>query len=131
MTTALVNAERLEGEGDIAASYSADVIAMNGRIRAPFSFGGALWVCVDRSNSEAKSYRLMAAALFEGKSVSYRKRTMTTGAAEEARNDPKGFYHGMTITWRGKSFVLQGPEVKFVGGEIVEEHAPEQRSLFT
>lgn len=60
ITTYTVDPDRLErgawshqqnrqvGEGDIAASYSADTIGLENRTRRPFTFRGGLWVCVGR-----------------------------------------------------------------------------------
>ncbi len=38
-------------EGDIHASYSADVIAMQGRVRKPFKWMGGMCVCTSISGS--------------------------------------------------------------------------------
>lgn len=124
--------ERQEGEGDIAASYSGDVIAESGRIRAPFSFRDQLWICVGRSSDEARCYLLVPLASFEGKPTTYKAKTATPESCEEARNDPNGFYHGMSVTWRRKTFVLSGPEVRFCSTDSETEpvEATAQGNLF-
>ncbi|WP_146609997.1 hypothetical protein [Salipiger aestuarii] len=57
------------GEGDIAASYSADKIAQ-GKIRKPFSWENGLWVCTGthyQSNGKsAEAYRLVPERFFNG-----------------------------------------------------------------
>jgi hypothetical protein len=43
--------------------------------------------------------------------------TFSWEIAEAARNDPNGFYHGMTVKQGQETFVLSGPPVVFVVGE--------------
>jgi hypothetical protein len=45
--------------------------------------------------------------------TTYGEKTDTAEAAEAARNDPNGFYHGMAITHGLESFVLCGPPIRF------------------
>jgi len=131
-------------EGDIHASYRADVIAMSGRVRKPFNWKGGLCICTGISGSgltgggmdEHEAYRIVAAEVFAGTPTSYHGKTARAEAAEAARNDPNGFYHGMTIKHGGKSFVLCGPPIKFVAEALPERpenakgEGPVQLSLF-
>ena len=114
------------GEGDINASYSADRIGMGQPVRKPFSWRGALWVTVGnryrgKGTVCAEAYRLTHPAAFEGEPTTYAEKTRDCDAA---RADPLGFYHGMTVTHGGQSFILAGPPATFVAGET------QQLSLF-
>jgi hypothetical protein len=108
-------------EGDIHASYSADVIAMTGRVRKPFKWNGALCVCTAISGSgltesgiqEHEAYRIVPVEIFTGTRTTYREKTARAETAEAARNDPSGFYHGMTIKYGSQRFVLCGPPIRF------------------
>jgi hypothetical protein len=131
-------------EGDIHASYSADFIAMGGRVRQPFKWRAGLWVCTSISGpsltgsgmEEHEAYRLVLAKMFTGTTSTYREKTARAEDAEAARNDQNGFYHGMTIRHGSESFVLCGPPVRFTaeasperpGGGSGEE--PLQLTLF-
>ncbi len=136
ITTIVVDSERLErgvwshthnktiGEGDISKSYSADTIGLQGRVRRPFVYQGALWVCVGKCSRPfecAKAYRLTDHDQFDGKPTTYADKIRDSDAA---RNDPNGFYHGMAVTHGGNRYVLTGPEVVFAAGER------QQSSLF-
>lgn len=107
------SAQRQLGEGDIAASYSADRIAMGEPIRRPFRWKSALWVNVGSSGARqalrVQAYRLVPVSLFGESSRSY---AATVANGEEARHSPKGFYHGMEVSHRGQDYALCGaPEV--------------------
>jgi hypothetical protein len=118
-------AEKTIGQGDIAASYSAERIGMNQPIRKPFNWKGSLWVCVGRTfrnaSQSAEAYRLVHPQLFNGEPVTYAAKTADGDAA---RCDPNGFYHGMIVRHAGQSLVLRGPPVTLVPG------ASEQLDLF-
>jgi hypothetical protein len=109
-------------EGDIPASYSADVIATAGRVRKPFVWKGSLYVCTgirgavlsESHRQEFEAYRIVPLAAFTGGTTTYSGKTGTADAAEKARNDPTGFYHGMTINYGSRAFVLSGPPIRFV-----------------
>ncbi len=120
--------ERQIGEGDIAASYSADKIALEGRVRSPFKWQNVLWVSVGSAwpvdKSGIQAYRLLAERLFDGTPISYHENTML---GDEARNRPEGFYHGMAVKHGKRPYVLVGP-----GAVFVQSHkccAPEQTDL--
>jgi hypothetical protein len=108
-------------EGDIHASYSADVIAMGGRVRKPFKWKGGLWVCTSISGSsltgsgmeEHEAYPIVPVKTFTGTTTTNREKTARAEDAEAARSDPNGFYHGMTIKRGSESFVLCGPPIRF------------------
>lgn len=108
-------------EGDIHASYSADVIASNGRVRKPFTWKGDLYVCTSITGSgltdsgmpEHEAYRMVPVKMFGGTTKTYGEKTNKAEDAEAARNDPNGFYHGMAIRHGTESFVLCGPPIRF------------------
>ena len=77
----------------------------------------------------------MPVRLFNGAPTSYGDKTGTADAAETARNDPMGFYHGMLVKCGKEQYALCGPEVRFVAAvEPVRPGAnpgePAQLSLF-
>lgn len=116
---------RVLGEGDIAASYSADNIAYGASIRPPFHWQGMLMVntgtALDYGTGNRAAYRLIPSQQFEAKPCTYRERVLQ---GDTARCDPNGFYHGMMVHWRGQIMILTGPPVVFVPG------APTQPDLF-
>jgi hypothetical protein len=125
------------GEGDIHASYSADTIAMSGRIRKAFRWQAQLMVTVSLAGcggiEQAEAYRLLSLRAFIGTPTTYADKIETGENAEAARNDPNGFYHGITVRHSSESFVLFGPPVLFVA-EPVRPNArtpePAQLNLF-
>lgn len=119
------------GEGDIQASYSADLIP-SGKIRRPFTFENAMWVCVGSSSlhgiSEASAYRLMPESSFPGPLTTYAAKTRD---GDEARADPNGFYHGMKVQFSRAAFALCGPPEVFVADPDRPASTPDaQLSLF-
>ena len=118
--------QRQIGEGDISASYSADRIGMSQSIRKPFAWQRGLWVCVgmasQRGHVIAKAYRILPLPAFSDPVRSYAEKTRD---GDEARADPNGFYHGMSVSHGGKTFVLTGPPACFAPGK-----SREQLSLF-
>lgn len=115
---------REKDRGDISASYSADLIALEGRICKPFLLHGALHVTVGLAHlpeEHAEAYRLVELSQFDGEPTSYGQRNK-----EEARNSPDGFYHGMTVRHGKQTYVLNGPPVILCGGDP----EPVQESLF-
>jgi len=112
---------RDSGEGDIHASYSADTIASTGKIRKAFRWQAQLMVTVSLSGrggiEQAEAYQLIPLKAFSGTAMTYADKIGTAENAEAARNDPNGFYHGMTVKQGQEIFVLSGPPVVFVAGE--------------
>lgn len=104
---------RTIGEGDIAASYSADRIGSQQPVRKPFSHAGALWVAGGTCGASAQAYRLIHPSLFDGQTFTYGER-VSNGAA--GRADENGFYHGMRVKHRGEIMVMCGPKVTFKAG---------------
>jgi len=105
------------GEGDIAASYSADRIGMGQPLRRPFPWRNDLYICtgimtVDGVH-QARAYRIESLIAFPWQAFSYAEKTHDAAAA---RDDPLGFYHGVIVTVRGTETVLCGPPVRFVPG---------------
>jgi hypothetical protein len=120
------------GEGDIVGSYSADRIAESDLIRKPFPWKGNLWVCVSIQGSRdggltVMAYRLTPAISFGSEPTTYRRKSAIEDG-DYARNDPQGFYHGMTVKYAGESMVLTGPPAVFVADET--QRAAEQLVLF-
>ena len=111
------------GEGDIAASYSGDVIALASRIRKPFNHHAGLWTCIgllhrpDDRVMIGKAYRLVHADGFEGEATTYAEKTRD---CEAARADPGGFYHGMKVAYGAQGYVMTGPHCVFVPGEVTQ-----------
>lgn len=112
-------------EGDIAASYSADVIAMQGRVRKPFVLRGCLWIITSSGMDRFEAYRLVAEQDFNGTPTTYANKVHADGG-KTARDDSLGFYHGMTVQQGGKRYVLTGPPVTFIPGDP----EPTQGNLF-
>jgi len=125
-------------------SYSADRIAYGQPVRRPFRHNGELWVCTSITGSgltasgstEHEAYQIVPERMFTGKPTTYAEKTGTAESAEASRNDPNGFYHGVTVTHGRETFVLCGPPLRFVAAEAVQEQeasegpGPEQLSLF-
>lgn len=105
--------DRIVGEGDVVGSYSADRIGMGQPIRRPFRWKGDLWVCTAIVPGGAEAFRLVDPAVFPGTPTTYPAKTKD---AEAARNDPLGFYHGMTTTHAGKARIISGPKTLFIAG---------------
>ena len=104
--------------GDIRNAYSADKIAENQPIRKPFSYRGALYVSTSGCGGGPRGQycdgmRLERLTDFDGDPTTYADK-VHVDHGEMARNDPMGFYHGMTVTSGGETFVMAGPEVRFV-----------------
>ena len=128
-----LNATRLHYDsGDISESYSADRIASGQPVRKPFQHDGALWICTSITGSgltvsgttEHEAYRIMPERMFTGTPTTYGTKIGTDDTAEAARNDPDGFYHGVTVKHGHETFVLCGPPLRFVPEEVATP--PEQ-----
>ncbi|KUJ77240.1 hypothetical protein [Ruegeria profundi] len=120
--------DRQIGEGDIAASYSADKIALEGRVRSPFKWQKVLWVSVGSAwphdKQGVQAYRLLPTRFFDGTPISYHENTML---GDEARTRPEGFYHGMSVHYGKQPHVLVGPKAIFLPSKEAEE--PKQIDL--
>ncbi len=112
---------KMIGQGDISASYSADRIAESKPIRKPFDWQGATWVCTGKMpHGEGRSatvYRLIDPGLFEEAATTFGGRARKGDAARE---DPKGFYHGVTVTHAKRGMVLCGPPALLVPGKAAQ-----------
>lgn len=113
-------------EGDIKAAYSADTIAMTGKIRRPFQYQGQAYTATGGCGDETEAYKLADPTHFKRSITSYREKTRDGHAA---RADPFGFYDGMLVKQGGRSFVLAGPPVRFIGDSDLRDKAV-QLSLF-
>lgn len=111
--------------GDIYSSYSADTIMGSSKVRKPFAWHGRLWITVSLCSFEgsctAEAYRLIPKSAFADLPTTYRRRTRTSEDATAARNDPMGFYHGMTVTRGRDSYVLTGPPASFRAASDADE----------
>jgi hypothetical protein len=117
---------------------------MAGRVRKPFKWRGALCVCTSFSGCgltesgmpEHEAYRIVPAEMFTGAKTTYREKTARAETAEAARNDPSGFYPGMTVKHGTQSFVLCGPPIRFTAEALPERpdgatgEVPLQLTLF-
>jgi hypothetical protein len=118
-------------EGDISVSYRGDCIAMGQPVRKPFRMDDEMWLTIALSNSEARVYRLCPLRIFTGTPTTYRDKSGTDERAEQARNDPNGFYDRIIVKHRGQEFVLCGPEIQIVVGALEDIPAPQvQLALF-
>lgn len=110
----MVEAERLKSAcgahgrmicGDIAASYSADLLATKkegDNIRTPFLFQGRRYVCVGMvPGRSAFALRLMTRREFDE----------AYGGAKAA--EPSSSYHGQVVRHGGEELMLAGPEIIF------------------
>ncbi|SFU18672.1 hypothetical protein [Sedimentitalea nanhaiensis] len=112
------------GEGDIAASYSADKIAQ-GKIRKPFFWKNCLWVCTGTNSKSAEAYRLVPERFFDGELTTYNEVAMLPF---EQRIKPEGFYHGMRVRHGKQDCVLVGPKALLLPKE--ESETLKQADLF-
>lgn len=110
----VVQAIRLNDQGDISNAYSADLID-NGKIRKPFRFNGKLYTCTSTMSGmyapgvrRAEAYQLLSAALFTGQPTTISKK-VNADNGRSARADPNGFYHGIAISHQGRDYILVGP----------------------
>ena len=125
---------RLGEHGDINRSYSADLIATSGRIRNPFPHKGDVWVCTsicgrgltESGETEHEAYRLLTPCRFIGVMTSYGTRTGTADAADAARRDPSGFYHGMVVKRGSEAFVISGPPIRFIAETTPSRPTPDE-----
>ncbi len=110
--------DRMIGEGDIHASYSADKIGLEGRVRRPFHWQNGQCVCTSVRGISGEytfeAYRLVAIRYFDGTPETYREATMNSAARRESG---MGFYHGMLVKHAKKDFVLVGPPIRFRSNE--------------
>lgn len=113
--------DRQIGEGDIRASYSADKIGMEGKVRKPFVWQNALWVCTGsysaNSSKGAEAYRLLPERFFDGEPTTYNEVACLPAAQ---RFKPEGFYHGMQVRHGKQDYILVGPSVTFLPKEDSE-----------
>lgn len=112
--------ERLDRPGDIAASYSADVLSEGKGIRAPFAFRGEQWIAIGLSSGggadpTAECYRVVVPRAFRGQ---LRRK------GEDRLSHPLGPYHGDRTKHRGKDVMLQGPPVIFATERAISALPP-------
>jgi hypothetical protein len=108
---------RMLGEGDVIASYSGDLIPQ-GRIRKPFRLQGIRYVTVSMGSGPqhyAEAYRLVESASFDSAPMTYNQRVQ---GAEAGRNNPNGFYHGVTVNHRNAQCVLTGPPIRLIADDL-------------
>jgi hypothetical protein len=82
---------------------------------------------------QAEAYRVIPQEHFAGPPTTYREKVNQDGD-EAARSDPKGFYDGITVTYKKQALVLTGPPVVFVADTSPDRPQqtaePTQLSLF-
>tara|TARA_R110000744_G_scaffold355384_1_gene461909 strand:+ start:13474 stop:13773 length:300 start_codon:yes stop_codon:yes gene_type:complete len=66
-----------------------------------------------------EAYRLVHPDAFPRQATTYAKRTREDGG-EAARQDPNGFYDGMTVNRGKQELVLCGPPVKLIPGKAAQ-----------
>lgn len=131
--TVKVHPSRLDWNGgDIDASYSADKID-SGTIRKPFVWQSNLMVTTSLRSMgghmyEAEAYKIVLLREFSGTPTTYSAKGKDD-CWEAARNDPLGFYHGMTVKSGRETYVMVGPPIRFVADKTLAEPAVEQLSL--
>jgi ParB/RepB/Spo0J family partition protein len=133
--TLRVPAERINTEwgavgADIAATYSADIIDGNGkqgRIKRPARVGDLLVVCMGfgaQPKGTLDVWRVIPREEWTGPTWTFVEKMRLdpdhVRSGETARNDPLGFYHGMTAKAGGKEWVIVGPQIRL----IAEKEAP-------
>ena len=74
-----------------------------------------------RGLTTANAYRLLSTSEFDGEPTSYSEKNH-----EDARGNPRGFYHGMEVSHGGPTYVLTGPLVQMAPGAP----EPSQATLF-
>lgn len=93
-------------------------MASAGKIRKAFRWQAQSMVTVSffrQSDLEqAEAFQLIPLRAIIGTPITCAEKIGTVDRADAARNDPRGFYHGMTVKQGRKTFVLVGPPVVFV-----------------
>ena len=109
----------------VSGSYSADRIAEKSPVRKPFKYKGKFYISsgsavggkLDPRHKE-KTYQIVPRGEFKGTPLWYGKRIQPGDDwAEQRRQHPDGFYHGMLIKHGGAEFVMVGPPLIFVEKE--------------
>ena len=84
--------------------------------------------------TELEAYKLLPPEMFTGDPKTYWDKTATEVCSEAARNDPNGFYHGISVTHGGMVFIMVGPPGVFAPESLPERpnasQEPEQLGLF-
>jgi hypothetical protein len=113
----------------LAASYGGESIATTSSVKRPHLHDGSLWVYVGGGRAGSSVFRLVPVDEFDGTLTTYGQRTGTAEAAEAARNDPMGFYHGMLVKFGRENYVLCGPEIMLEGCIFSEAWAEERTRI--
>jgi hypothetical protein len=74
----------------------------------------------ESGTQEHEAYRIVTARMFTGTMKSYREKTARAEDVETERNDPIGFYHGMTIMHGGEKLILCVPPIRFTAEKSPE-----------
>lgn len=99
----------------IRESYSGDRIC-EGTIRRPIKINGVECVVTGtqgRGIDATTTYfacELIPLRDFKGKPTTYDKKAIAT-QGKKARRDPRGFYYGVKVKWKGSDYVL-GKSIK-------------------
>ncbi|MEM9021653.1 MAG: hypothetical protein AAGC44_13910 [Planctomycetota bacterium] len=100
---------------------TAEGIGMGEKISNPFIHQGEALVCVGHGSRNTKlpgaeAYRLVPIDWYSERLTDH----FFGSYAEWARQDPNGFYHGMIVRYGGGHFVMHGPPVTFVPGQVAQ-----------
>lgn len=116
--TVLIEPGQRANQEAIANSYSAQSLAEGGgKVRHPFPFRGAEWVCTGSSYHGPKRahecYRIVPVDQFDGpgEPKSYAETDFQSDPEKRARF---GGYHGMSAKNGSSAIVLVGPPVVFI-----------------
>lgn len=105
-------------EPAIVDSHSCSSLCSSGKIRQPFRFRGADWICTGSSHlgpeSEFDCYRVVEPAAFSGPNE-----PKPYGEHDFHRDELRGRfgpYHGMKAQLGRRAIVLEGPPIVFING---------------
>lgn len=110
----------------VSESYSADRIAEKGPVRKPFKYQGKFYISSGGSSGgkvdprrKEEAYQIVPRSEFKGDPQWYGRRIQPGDDdwAEQRRQQPDGFYHGMLVKHGQVDCVLVGPPLLFVEKE--------------
>ncbi|WP_171168129.1 hypothetical protein [Ruegeria sp. HKCCA0370] len=112
--------DRCVGEGDIAASYSADKIGLEGKVRKPFVWQNSLWVCTGThyqgDGKSAEAYQLMPERFFDGVLTTYSEVAM---CPTNNVSNPRAFITACVSVMENKAAFLSDRKQYFCRRRIV------------
>lgn len=123
LTIIEVTADRMN---PVSESYSADRIAEKGPVRKPFKYQGKFYISSGGSSGgkvdprrKEEAYQIVPRSEFKGDPQWYGRRIQPGDDdwAEQRRQQPDGFYHGMLVKHGQVDCVMVGPPLLFVSKE--------------